>query len=134
MVYVCSQWTSNVQIECFMFDWSICRIFVLNSGWKFDSPQIMIFVYICSTWSIVELKTHFETRNTSNDVNGVRLYHFSYLITLMAYLCSQWTPNVQIKCFKFDWSMYRLFVQNKGWKSDSLQVMIFVYICSMRWT
>jgi hypothetical protein len=59
----------------------------------------MIFVYICSTCSVVELKTRFETCITRNDVNGVNLFHLSYLIILPAYVCSQWAPNVQIKIF-----------------------------------
>jgi hypothetical protein len=36
-----------------------------------------------------------------------KISHLFYLITLMAYLCSQWTPNVQMKYFKFDWSICR---------------------------
>jgi hypothetical protein len=76
------------------------------------------------------LQTRFETWIIWNDVNGVRLFHFSYLITLMAYLYSQRTPNVQIKYFMFDWSIYRLFVLNTGWKRVFLQMMIFVNICS----
>jgi hypothetical protein len=49
----------------------------------------MIFVYVCSTWSIVENKTRFKTWITRNDVNGLSLFQLPYLITLMAYLCSQ---------------------------------------------
>jgi hypothetical protein len=113
----------------FMFDWSIYRLFVLNMAWKHDSLQIMIFVYVCSTCSVVELKTRFQTCKARNDVNGVSLFHLFYLITLMSYLCSQWASNVQIKYFVFDWSIYRLFVLNRGWKRDSLQIMIFVYFC-----
>jgi hypothetical protein len=59
----------------------------------------MIFVIVCSTWGIIELKTRFDTWITRNDVNGAYLFHLSYLITLMAYLCSQSTPKVQIKYF-----------------------------------
>jgi hypothetical protein len=130
MVYLCSQWAPNVQITYFMVHWSIYSLFVLNRGWKPDHFQIMIFVYVCSTWSIVELKTRFETRITRNDVNGVSLFHLPYLITLMVYLCSQTTPNAQIKFLMFDWSIYRLFVLNRGWKPDYFQIMIFVNVCS----
>jgi hypothetical protein len=130
MAYLCSQWTSTVQITYCMFDWSIYRPFVLNRGWKRDSLQIMIFLYVCSTWSIVELKTPFETWITSNDVNGVSLFHLTYLITLMAYLGSQRTPNVQIQNFVFDYSIHSLFLLNRGWKRDSLQIMILVYVFS----
>jgi hypothetical protein len=99
---------------------------VLNRGWKRDSLEIMIFVYVCSTWSIVEVKTRFETWITRNDVNDVSLFNLCYLITLMTYMCSQRTTNVQINNFMFDWSICRLFVLNTGWKRDCLQMMIFV--------
>jgi hypothetical protein len=102
------------------------RLFVLNRGWKRDSLQMMIFVNVCSTWSMVELKSRFETWITRNGVNGVSLFHLLYLITLMAYLWSQWTPNIQIKYFMFDWSIYRLFVLNRSWKPNSLLIIIFV--------
>jgi hypothetical protein len=137
MAYLCSQWTPNVQIMYFASDWWMYRLFVLNAGWKRDSPLIMIFVYLCSTWCIDELKTRFETWITRNDVNGVCLFNLSHLITLIAYLCSQNKTDVKIKCtvhgtrnFMFKWSIYRLFVLNSGWKRDSLQLMIFVKVCS----
>jgi hypothetical protein len=121
-----SQWTPNVQIKYFMFDWSTYSLFVLNRGWKHDSLQIMIFVYVCTTWSVVELKTRFETWLTGNDVNGVNLVHLSYLITLMVCVISQRTPIVKIKYFMFVWSIYIAFVLNTGWKRDSIQMLIFV--------
>jgi hypothetical protein len=130
MAHLCSQWTPNVQIKYFTYDWYIYRQFVLNTGWKRDSLQIMLFVYICSTWGIVELKTSFETWIKRNVVSGVSFVHTSYLITLMAYLCSQWTPNDQIKHFMFDCSIYTTFVLNRGWKHYSIQIIIFAYICS----
>jgi hypothetical protein len=130
MVYLCSQWTIKVQIKYFMFDWSIYELFVLNRGWKRDYFQIMKFVYVCSTWSIVELKTRFETWITRNDVNGESLFHLPYLITLIAYLCSQRTLNVQFKFLMFYWSIYRLFVLKRGSKRDYFQIMLFIYVCS----
>jgi hypothetical protein len=130
MALLCSQWTPNVQMKYLMFDWSIYRIFVLNRDWKRDSLQMMVFFNVCSTWSMVELKTRFETWITRNDVNGVSLFNFTYLITLKAYLCSQREPNVQIKHFVFECSICRLFVLNMSWKLETLQIMIFVYICS----
>jgi hypothetical protein len=130
MVYLCSQWKPKIQIKYFNVDWSIHGLFVLRIGWKNDSLQIKIFVHVTSTWSIVELKTRYETWITRNYVNGVSFFHLSYLITLMASLCSQWTPNDLINFIMFDWSIYRLFVLNKGWKHDSQQIMIFVYACS----
>jgi hypothetical protein len=45
----------------------------------------------------LKYKTPFETLITRNDVNGVSLCNLFCLITLMAYLCSQLQPNVQIK-------------------------------------
>jgi hypothetical protein len=130
MVYLCSQWNSDFQIKYFMFDWSIYRLFVLNRGWKRDSLHIKIFEFVSSTWNKVEQKTRFETWISRNDVNGVSLFHLSYLITLMVYQCSQRTPNVQMKYFMFDWSIYELFVIDRGRKRDFLQIMIYVYVCS----
>jgi hypothetical protein len=128
--YQCSKRTPNIQIMYFMFDWWIYRLFVLNITLKRNSVQIMIFVNVCSTWSVVYINDAFYTSITRNDVNGISLLHLSHLINLMAYLCSQWTPNVQINYFIFDWSIYRLFVLNWAWKRVSHQIMIFVFICS----
>jgi hypothetical protein len=130
LVYLASQLAPLLHIRYFMCDWSILRLFVLNTGWKRDSLQIIIFVSVCSTCSVVELKMGFETWITRNDVNDVYLCLLPYLITLMAYLCSQTAPNVLIKYFMFDWSIYRLFVLNTVWKHDFLQMMIFVYVWS----
>jgi hypothetical protein len=94
MAYLCARTAPNTQIKYFKFYWSINRLLVLNRGWKHDFLQIMIFVYICSTWSIVEPKSRFETWITTNDVNGVSLFNIYYLIILMTYHCSQRTPNV----------------------------------------
>jgi hypothetical protein len=114
MANLCSRMTPNVHIKYFMFDWPIHSLVVLNRAWKRNSLKMMIFVNVCSTWGMVQLKTRFETWITRNDVNGVSLFHLSYLITLMGYLFSQRTPNVQIKDFMFDWSIYRLFVLNRS--------------------
>jgi hypothetical protein len=133
MAYLCSQWTPKFQIKYFMFYWSIYRKSVLNRGWKRDSLQTTIFVYICSTWSIVQIKTRFETWITRNDVNGVSLFNLSNLITLIAYLCLQRTQNFQIRYYMLHWSIYRVFVLNTGWKRDSLQLMIFVNVSSTWW-
>jgi hypothetical protein len=130
MAYLCSQRTPNAQVKYFMFDWSIYRLFVLHKGLKRDSLQMMIFVNVCSTWCMVQLIPRFETLITRNDVYGVSLFHLSYLITLMVYLCSQWTLKFQMKYFMFDWSIYRLFVLNRRWKRDSLHIIIFVYVWS----
>jgi hypothetical protein len=89
--------------------------------------QMMIFVDISSPWIMVEQKTHFEERISANDVNSVSLFQLPYLITLMDYLRSQWKSNVQIKFFMFDWSIYRLFVLNRGWKRENLQIMIYLF-------
>jgi hypothetical protein len=61
VVYLCSQWTPNVQIEYFIFDWSIDKTFVLNKAWNNDYLEMMIFVIICSTWSMVEYKRVLRT-------------------------------------------------------------------------
>jgi hypothetical protein len=80
---------TNVQIMYFMFDWLINRQFVLNTGWKRDSLQMIVDVIVCSTWCIVQLKTCFVLWITRSGVNGVNLFLLSYLLTLMVYLCSQ---------------------------------------------
>jgi hypothetical protein len=130
IAYLWSQLIPNVQIKYFIYDWSNNILFVLNRRWKLYTLQIMIFVNICSTFSVVELKTRFEPWITRNDVNGVSLFPIYYLITLTAYLYSKRTPKVQIKYFMFDWLIYRIFVLNRCWKIVSLQIMIFVNVCS----
>jgi hypothetical protein len=130
IAYLSYQRTPNVQNKYFMYDWSIYILLMVNTSWKRDSLQMAIFEKICSTWSIVELKTRFETWITRIDVSGVSLFHLSYLITIIVYLCSQCTPHVQIMYFMFGYSIYRLFVLNRGWKRDSLQMMIYVNVCS----
>jgi hypothetical protein len=113
---------------CLMFELSIYRYFVLNRCWNLNSLQIKIFVYF------LDMK-HRWKKNTFWGVNNKKwrkwcnFFHLSYLITPMAYQCSQWTPNVQIKYYIYDWSIYGLFVLNRGWKRDTLQIMIFVYVC-----
>jgi hypothetical protein len=67
------------------------------------------------------IKARFATWITRNDVRGVCLFNLPYLITLMAYLCSQRIPKFQLNYFLFHWSIYRLFVLNWVWKSDSFQ-------------
>jgi hypothetical protein len=102
MAYLCLQCTPNVQINYFMFHCQIYRLFVLYTGWKRDSLLMMNFVNICSTWSMVQIKMRFVLWITRNDVNGVSSFHLSYLIILMAYLCSLEALVVQIKYFIFD--------------------------------
>jgi mannose/fructose/N-acetylgalactosamine-specific phosphotransferase system component IIC len=111
-----------------MFDWWVYRLFVLNTTVKPNSSQMMIFVIICSTWNMVYFKSRFDTSITRNDVKGVSLFHLSHLITLIAYMCSQWTPNAQIKYFMFDCLIYRVFMLNWAWKRVSLQIMVFVCV------
>jgi hypothetical protein len=130
IAYLRSQRTQYVPINFFMFEWSMYSPFVPNNASKRDSLQKMIFENVFSTWSMVEVKSLFETWITRNDVNCVSLFHLSYLIILIIYLCSHWTSNLQIKYFMFDWSIYRLFVLNRGWKHDTLQILLFVYISS----
>jgi hypothetical protein len=40
--------------------------------------QMIIFVNDCSTWSMVQLKTHVETWITLNDFNGVSFFHLFF--------------------------------------------------------
>jgi hypothetical protein len=118
-----------------LFVWLVdLQAILLNRGWKPDTLQIMIFVYVYSTLSTVELKTCLETWITRNDVNGVRLTHLSHLIKLMGYLCSQSTPNYQNKYLTFNWSIYRLFVLNRGWKRDSINNDICISVLHMKFS
>jgi hypothetical protein len=79
---------------------------------------------------------HVWNKNAFWDVNNKKWrkwcnwFHCSYLITLMAYLCYERTPNAQFKYYMFDWLIYRPFTLNTGWKRDSLQIMLFVYVYS----
>jgi hypothetical protein len=99
MDYLCSHRKPNFETKYFMFDWSMYMLTVLNRAWKRETLQITIFEYVCWTCRLVELKTRFQTWITRNDINGVILFHLSLIITHMAYLCSQWTPDAQIKYF-----------------------------------
>jgi hypothetical protein len=103
-----------------------------NRSWKRASLQIMIFVCVCTTWGIVELNMRFEAWRTRNILNGECLFHLSYLITHMAYLCTQWTPHVQNKYFMFDCWIYRPFVVNRSWKHDSPNNVIRICLLDMR--
>jgi hypothetical protein len=111
-----------------MFGWSIYRLFVLDRWWKRDSLQIMIFVYVCATCSVGELKARFEPWKERNEANSVNLFHFSYLITLMAYVCSVWAPNVQINYFILEWSIYIILVLYK-WLETWLSTNNDIRIC-----
>jgi hypothetical protein len=76
MPYLCSQWSPKFKIKYFVFDWSIYRLSVLNRAWKRVSIRIIIFLYSCSTWGLIELKTRNVAWITRNDVNGVSLFPF----------------------------------------------------------
>jgi hypothetical protein len=99
-------------------------LFVINTGWIRDSLQMLLYVNVCST-----IKAFWDVNNKKWRIWCKFVSPLS-LKTFIAYLSSQTTPNFQIKYFMFDWSIYRLFVLNRGWKRDSLQIMIFVYIWS----
>jgi hypothetical protein len=77
---------------------------------------------------------HSWTKKAFWDVNNKKRpkscssFHLSSLITFMAYLCSQWTPNVLMTYIMFDWSTYRLFVLKQVWKRDFFQIVIFRYV------
>jgi hypothetical protein len=130
MANLWSQWTPTFQIKYFMFHWSIYRLFVLNTTLKRDSFQMIIFVNDFSTWSTVRIKESFDTSISRIEVSGVSLFHLSYLITLMAYLCLQRASDIQIKYFMFDWWIYRPSLLNTALKRNSVQKMILVNVCS----
>jgi hypothetical protein len=112
----------------FMFDWSIYRLFVLNRCWKLDSLQMMIFVNVCSNEAWLILKTRFETWITRNVVNGVSLFHLFIKNTygLPVFTKDTKCPNQVFYVWLVD---LHKFVPNKCWKLESLQIMIFVYVC-----
>jgi hypothetical protein len=116
LAHISCRWNEYTPFTLFLVIQVANRVFSLTT-----LNVVYVHVYVCSTWSIFELKTRFETWITRNDIKGVSLFNLFYFITNMAYLCSQRTPNVQIKYF----------VLNRGWKPHSFQVMIFVYVCSI---
>jgi hypothetical protein len=127
--YLCSQCAPNVQIKYFMFNWSVYRLLGLNRCGKRNSPNNDIRTCLFDmlrSW----------TKNTVWAVNNKKCRKWCKLVSPFLFnnsydlLGSQWAPNVQFSYVMFDWSIYRLFVLNTGWKPDSLQMMIFVYICS----
>jgi hypothetical protein len=134
LIYLCSQMDPVAQINSFKFHWSIYRLFVLNRGWTRVSLQKDIRKYLLDIR--LDMR-HVRTKNAFWYLNNKKwckwcLFHISYLIPLLAYLCSQMTPNVQIKYFMFDWSIYSLFVLNRGWKCDSPNKNIRIYLIDTR--
>jgi hypothetical protein len=130
MAYLCSQRAPNVQ-NMYFYVWfvelqSICVEYGLENRFNPNHNIRNCLLGMKHGW----------TKNAFSDVNNkkwskwCKFAHFSYLITLMAYLCSQCTPNIQIKNFMFDWSICRTFVLKRGWKRDSFQIMIFVNVRS----
>jgi hypothetical protein len=59
MVYLWSQRTPDFQRKYFMFDWWNYRLFVLNTTLKRNSVQVIIFVNVYATWSMVYIKDAF---------------------------------------------------------------------------
>jgi hypothetical protein len=112
-----------------MCHWSIYRLFVLHTGRKLDSLQMIIIVNVCSSWSIFQLKTRFEASITTKDVNGVTFFHLPNLITLGLPVLTMDTkcPNQVL----YDW-----LVLNRGWKRDSPNNDIRICLLDMRhsWT
>jgi hypothetical protein len=125
-----SQWTPNVQMKYFIFDWSIYRLLVLNYVGKHVSPNTYIRTCLLDRRVSWTKCVFWDAKNKKR--RKFCKFRLSYLITHMAYLWSQRTPNVQIEYFMFDWSIYRLFVLNTTLKRDFLQMWIFVNVWSTR--
>jgi hypothetical protein len=132
MSYLCSQRKPNVQIMYFVFRWSIYCLFVLNTAWKRYSLQMYV-VRKC----FLDMK-HGSTKNAFWDVNNkkwriwckfVSPFLFNNAYGLPVLIMDTKCPN---EVFMFDWSIYRLFVLNRGWKLDSLQIMTF--LCFPPWS
>jgi hypothetical protein len=69
---------TNCQNQYFMIDWLIYKLFVFNTEWKRDSLQMMIFLYVCSTCSVFELKTQFESWIEKMTWMVYILFHFFF--------------------------------------------------------
>jgi hypothetical protein len=111
--YLCSQWAPNVQMNYFMFNWSVCRLLVLNRCWKPISHQMMIFVCYFDmqrSWT----KNELWAVNNMKCRKWCKFFSPFNLIILTTYLCLQWAPNIHFMYFIFDWSIYRLLVLNRG--------------------
>jgi hypothetical protein len=102
MAYLFSQKTPNYKSSTLF--WLVDLLYIC-AKWELERCvfQIMLFANVCSTGCIDEIVTRFETWISRNDVNDLSLCHVSYLIRLMEYLFSQWSRNVQIKYFMFNW-------------------------------
>jgi hypothetical protein len=104
-------------IFCFLVDLQTISAKYALETWFCPNDYIRICLLdMQRSWT----KKLFETWRERNDLNGVYFFHISYLITVLAYLCSQLATVVQIKYFKWDWLFYRLFVLNTGYKRDYL--------------
>jgi hypothetical protein len=54
----------------------------LNTAWKLDSLQMMILIYVCLTFSVVELKARLETSIERNVVYGVYSFHVQLICAI----------------------------------------------------
>jgi DNA-directed RNA polymerase subunit RPC12/RpoP len=128
---MCSKLSPILEIMYCMFDCSIYRIVILTTGRRRNFLQ-MIFVYVCSTCSVLEIKTRLETWKARIEVNVVYWFHICYLVTVLALVIKlTGAPNR----YQLSKSVIRFFnlqtiFAYTGWKPDSLQMMIFLYICS----
>jgi hypothetical protein len=116
MAYLSYQGLPNVQNKYFVWLVDLHTIYgtYKQKTWFHTKNDIRIcLVDMRHVWSI----KRFLRRVKQEMTKMVFLFHISYLITLMAYLCSKWTPNVQIEYFMFVRSAE--YVLNTGWKRDS---------------
>jgi hypothetical protein len=124
--YLCSQWAQNIQIRYFMCDWSNYRQFELNT-WFHPNDDIPINLFdMQRSW----IKNVFWDLNNKKCRKLCKFDSPFFFNNTYGLLGLTMAPNVQIKYFMFDWSIYRLLVLNRVWKRDSHQMMIFVYVCS----
>jgi hypothetical protein len=75
----CPNQVSYVSLDVLL---TICAIFGMET-WFSPNDDICNCLF---DMSICEVKTRFDTWIKLNDVNGVSLFHLSYLITFKAYL------------------------------------------------
>jgi hypothetical protein len=137
MAYVCAQRTPNVKINYIIFDWSISRLVVLNRGWKPEPLQIIIWVFVYSSFSIVKLKTPFETCITRNGVNGVcfiSLFIFNNIYGLPVFTMDTKCPNQVFYVSLVDLQTICAKYWLETWHSPNKNIRIYLLDMKHSWT
>jgi hypothetical protein len=136
MAYLCSQRAPNIQIKYFMFDWWIYRLFALNKTLKRNSVQMMIFVNVCSTWSLVYIKDTFwyvSNKRWRKWCKFVSTFSFNNTYGLPVLTMDTRCPNQLFYVWLVD---LHTICAKLCLETFSLQIMIFVCFPDLRhiWT